>query len=255
MQRVGSISSLWRYPISSVGGESLSSVKVGVTGIVGDRRFCLIDLETGEIAQPETSVRWRPALFLQSSIDENGVTTICLPNGAVYCLSDPYLRAMLQSHFGFAVGVGRHHPPTLESDLDLPIIERRYAVAPLHLLTSASIGKLQTMCAEKIDERRFRPSLFVDTGGDDGFLENGWESCRFKIGDVQLTFAEHTKRCGMTFIAQPDLNENPEILRTIVRQNQRKFGIYCEVGGAGTLSVGMDVCCLQSPSDVDGPQQ
>lgn len=48
---------------------------------------------------------------------------------------------------------------------------------------------------------------------------------------------ERTKRCGMTMVAQPGLPEEPEILRTIVRQRARCLGVYVSVARAGRLSV------------------
>jgi hypothetical protein len=42
----------------------------------------------------------------------------------------------------------------------------------------------------------------------------------------------------MTFIGQPGLDEDPDILRTILRHNKRHLGIYCSVSSAGTITVG-----------------
>ena len=53
-----------------------------------------------------------------------------------------------------------------------------------------------------------------------------------------LTAQEATKRCGMTLIAQPGFEDDPEILRSIVRHNNRRLGIYCSIDRIGTLAVG-----------------
>ena len=42
----------------------------------------------------------------------------------------------------------------------------------------------------------------------------------------------------MTLIAQPGLEEQPEILRTILRHNRRNLGIYCTVTVDGAISIG-----------------
>lgn len=58
------------------------------------------------------------------------------------------------------------------------------------------------------------------------------------IGTATLEVSEETKRCGMTLIAQPGLDENPEILRSVVCHNRRFLGIYCTVAQSGHISVG-----------------
>jgi hypothetical protein len=42
----------------------------------------------------------------------------------------------------------------------------------------------------------------------------------------------------MTIIAQADVPEDAEVLRTIVRTRQRCFGVYANVGSEGAISVG-----------------
>ena len=50
---------LWRYPVKSLLGERLDSVRVTPDGFEGDRRFAIYDLEThsllflGRIVKPE----------------------------------------------------------------------------------------------------------------------------------------------------------------------------------------------------------
>ena len=47
----------------------------------------------------------------------------------------------------------------------------------------------------------------------------------------------------MTFLSQPDLEEDPDILRTITLHNKRSFGVYCSVDIQGTIKVG-DACFM-----------
>jgi uncharacterized protein YcbX len=42
----------------------------------------------------------------------------------------------------------------------------------------------------------------------------------------------------MTLIAQPGLPENPDVLRSLLRQNKRNFGIYGDVEISGKLTLG-----------------
>jgi uncharacterized protein YcbX len=42
----------------------------------------------------------------------------------------------------------------------------------------------------------------------------------------------------MTLIAQPGVEEKPEILRNILRHNQRNLGVYCNIEMPGLVRVG-----------------
>ena len=47
--RIGTIQSLWRYPVKSMLGEQLSSTSLGPLGIPGDRGYAIRDERAGEI--------------------------------------------------------------------------------------------------------------------------------------------------------------------------------------------------------------
>jgi len=85
-----------------------------------------------------------------------------------------------------------------------------------------------------LDIRRFRPNIVIDTSAN----EDDWIGCQIAIGTYRGTITEKTKRCGMTMIAQTDVPEDPELLRTVVRSRQRFFGVYANVGSEGAISVG-----------------
>ncbi len=44
---VGSVGSLWRYPVKSMMGEELNASVVTDRGLLGDRGYALMDRETG----------------------------------------------------------------------------------------------------------------------------------------------------------------------------------------------------------------
>jgi uncharacterized protein YcbX len=47
---LGSVASLWRYPVKSMMGEELNAAEVGERGLAGDRAYALLDRETGKVA-------------------------------------------------------------------------------------------------------------------------------------------------------------------------------------------------------------
>ncbi|MGF0537943.1 MOSC domain-containing protein [Agrobacterium sp. ES01] len=242
MKSIGRILELWRYPVSSLPGELCQALDAQPGGIIGDRRFALFDAETGLAASPEREPRWRPALFLTCGHDETGHVCIGLPGETAMRLNDPALPDALSGYFGFSVNIGSYEATDEPLDRQLPVVSNRYDVSDIHIVTTASLTQLADIGAfAELDQRRFRPTILVETPEADGFVENDWIGRTLHIGDTVLKVTEPAKRCGMTMIAQPGIAEQPEVLRHILRYNRRNLGVYCAVQNAATLSVGLDV--------------
>src|SRR6266446_6439949 len=59
---LGSVVSLWRYPVKSMMGEELNATEVTEHGLLGDRAYALVDAETGKVASAKNPRVW-PNLF------------------------------------------------------------------------------------------------------------------------------------------------------------------------------------------------
>jgi len=71
---------LWRYPVKSLLGEPLDSVRVTPDGFDGDRRFAIYDVETG-FGLPARRVP--ELLFASARLREDGSAEITLPDGSI----------------------------------------------------------------------------------------------------------------------------------------------------------------------------
>jgi len=70
---------LWRHPVKSLQGESLDEAVIEDSGLSGDRRWGIVDRETGMIL----TARRVPSLLLASSrLTDTGVEVL-LPDGEV----------------------------------------------------------------------------------------------------------------------------------------------------------------------------
>src|SRR5437867_6581705 len=94
-QVLGSILSLWRYPVKSMIGEELNTVDVGDRGLQGDRAYALIDSADGKVASAKNPRKW-PQLFdcraELADVPQAGVKTpvrITLPDGSVVNSEQP----------------------------------------------------------------------------------------------------------------------------------------------------------------------
>ncbi len=59
---IGSIASLWRYPIKSMLGEELNAARLTDGCVLGDRQYTLLDPSTGKVASAKNPRKW-PRLF------------------------------------------------------------------------------------------------------------------------------------------------------------------------------------------------
>src|SRR6266404_3865349 len=59
---LGSIGSLWRYPVKSMMGEELNAAEVTERGLRGDRAYALVDRADGKVASAKNPRKW-PHLF------------------------------------------------------------------------------------------------------------------------------------------------------------------------------------------------
>jgi MOSC domain-containing protein len=123
---------------------------------------------------------------------------------------------------------------------------------PVSVLTTSTLDRLNELRPEsRFDERRFRMNIIVNTD-ETGFLENGWTGRELQIGDrVRLSVVIPDPRCVMTTLAQDELPQDREVLRTLAQQNRVEVagglypcaGVYATVESGGTIREG-DVVSL-----------
>jgi uncharacterized protein len=233
----GTLVQVWRYPISSVGGETVQDAELTSTGVAGDRDWCLFDPETGEVAAPEKRKRWRSAPHLQARGGQ--ILELRLSDGPWLPALAPETARALQGHFGFRVelrpvlGGGNSSGPNA--------IKPRYQREPIHLVTTASMKRLASLLpGSVIDPRRFRPNLVIDTGEaeEESFLEQAWMGREWSIGAARLRVVRPCMRCAFTVIVQPELELDPAILAEIAKVGGGAFGVLCSVVQPGQVQVG-----------------
>jgi len=55
---LGSVVSLWRYPVKSMMGEELNAAEVTERGLLGDRAYALVDSADGKVASAKNPRKW-----------------------------------------------------------------------------------------------------------------------------------------------------------------------------------------------------
>jgi uncharacterized protein YcbX len=274
---VGSVVSLWRYPVKSMLGEELNAAEVGDRGLLGDRAYALVDRVDGRVASAKNPRKW-PRLFEFRAAFVDPVrpgaplsaVRITLPDGTVVASEDGDVDALLSRVLDREVTLeaaergqrevvessfpnpwaprAEEYWPDMEgldyrdtvTDFDLPE-GTFFDCAVVHVLTTATLDRLRELYPQgRFEVRRFRPNIVVETAtAVPGFVEDAWIGRTVNVGDgVRLSISGPCPRCVMTTLPQADLPKDSGILRTAAQHNQVNVGVYASVVRGGKVRRG-----------------
>ena len=262
---VGSIVSLWRYPVKSMMGEELNATEVAKTGLFGDRAYALVDSSDAKVASAKNPRKWPQLFDFRAALADAPRTAvkvpwvrITLPDGTIVTSDQPDIDRILSNVLKRQVKLesalaeqrtasaeeywpdieGLDHRDTV-TDFGLPE-GTFFDCAVVHLLTTATLDRLRALYPDgRFEVRRFRPNIVVETAnGEKDFVENAWIGRTLAIGDVQLSITGPCPRCVMTTLSQGDLPIDNGILRTAAQHNRANVGVYASVLQGGKVRRG-----------------
>lgn len=252
------VEALWRYPVNSMAGEGVSSAQLTIEhGLVGDRAYALLDVETGHVVSAKQPARWG-SLLDHRARSTDGRVAVTLLDGSVATSDAADVDARLSRALGRAVRLVDAPPRQASFDeVDGPrdsVVPLAVAApagtlfdfAPIHLLTTTSLATLSRACPDaRFDVARFRPNLVLHTDDEAGFPENAWVGHSLRVGAATLCVVATCPRCVMTTLVQRSLPADPRILATVVEQNMQLFalrakklptiGVYATVVAGGVV--------------------
>jgi hypothetical protein len=114
-----------------------------------------------------------------------------------------------------------------------------YDCWPLMVMTTSAMDALRVALPNSvIDERRFRPSIMVETHVK-GHVEFSWKGKHAQMGTAVVEFLDPCPRCVMvTQAVNADIGPDRDILRHIVRDLDQNLGVYARVITPGVVHVG-----------------
>lgn len=232
---VGTVSAIWRYPVSSLVGETLGSAVVTELGLAGDRTHALFEVQTSDIVFPSVYKKWNAAPRLAARGGDAGKIEISVDGERWLASDDPSLWDELEAFFGTRVELRRYGSPVGST-----VAKQRYAWKPIHLLSLQSLNALKAHLPEsEIEVRRFRPNIVVDLPHLPGLMpEHSLLGQEFSIGALRVRGTAPCGRCSFTTLAQQKLPEDRAVLRTLIREFEKNFGIYCEVLEPAEIAIG-----------------
>lgn len=262
MAVVGTIESIWRYPVKSMMGEILEEAFVSFAGVMGDRIYGLVT-ESGNPGFPWFTGRDKQSLLLYKPRYKEAAVTMKPGNLEAAQKMAPGINPLYPDSEQFSVEVetpdGKtysiddaaflQHLKTLANDssLTLHFTQRgQFDCRPLTLFSTQLSDLLSQELGIKIDKRRFRSNFYVTWSEDKPPLyEKQLVGKRLKIGDtLEITVLERDPRCKMITL-DPDTSEaNPEIIKHVANAHEGYAGVYGATLVEGVVKAGDEIVLL-----------
>jgi len=243
------IAELWRYPVKSLLGERLPSLSLVGDGVDGDRHWGILDRSDGRIL---TARREPRLLFAASRRGPADIPLIKLPDGRMLTGTGPATDKALSTWLGKPVTlVSATESDALRAEyfadatddssraIEWTMPKGRFVDAyPLLVMSTAGLrGGAAAYAAGAWDVRRFRPNILIEMEGE-GWLEDAWIGRTLRFGATQLSPDRRCIRCTMVSRAQPGLDRDVNIYKTLSRTHGGEAGMWTRVTGPGSVSEG-----------------
>jgi MOSC domain-containing protein len=255
MTTIGTVESLWRYPVKSMRGTEMPEVFMGFSGIYGDRCYAFKNsaarkgfpylnanvqqqmlLYRPQFRYPERASK--PPNLTEAENIAPGVTPangdaedmsldVVTPSGEIVSVDNPALIKLLGE------GISE------KNQLELVRSDRALTdCRPVSLISLQTVLQIESELSMPLDKRRFRANIYFNSEGV-GFAEDDFVGRRLRIGSkATIMILERDPRCKLISL-DPDTGEhNPEVLRKVVRTHDNFAGVYCAVLVEGLLKKG-----------------
>ena len=263
MKNIGTVESLWRYPVKGMRGEELPEAFMGFSGFYGDRCYAIKDSAARkgfpylngnvqpEMLRCQPQFRYFEKSLKPPNLDEAasiapGVTPtnadandfdldVIVASGKILSVDDPLLLETLGAGLR-----GEHNLSLARSDRVLTDCR------PISLISRQTISQIETESDISIDKRRFRANIYFNLNSDEGFGEDKLIGRRLRIGQkAEIMVLERDPRCKAISL-DPDTGEhNPQILKKVAQLHEANAGVYCAVLVEGVLTPGDSIGILE----------
>jgi uncharacterized protein len=206
------VTAIWRYPVKSMAGERVTSTELTETGLVGDRVVQVYDRQRRIV----TARRFPRLLRLHATLGKDGEPLV---DGLPWrsCEVGQLVEAAVEPGAGLKAFDG----------------PERFDILPLLVCTDGAVSTFGR------DVRRLRPNLLI--GGVHGTAERMWPGAILRLPDAEIGLADLRGRCVMTTYDPDTTEQDPEVLRDIVRRFHGKLCLNAAVGRAGRVTVGDEI--------------
>ncbi len=234
MTAAGTVLSLHRWPVKSMGGEPVTACEVTRDGVAGDRAHVVYDQFKG--APRQLTARQAPRLLAwqasygawNGSADDMPAAELIAPDGRHWAWHDPELSHALAEDLGRDVELrwNAHGEPDLRQSVLV-------TVGATHRAVEGELGR-------GLDPRRWRTNVHVELDAD-AFAEEACEGLTLTIGAATFELLHPCVRCVIP-TRHPDTQEKAaDILKHLTREHGGLFGMNARASGPARIAVGDEV--------------
>jgi hypothetical protein len=256
MNIIGTVESLWRYPVKSMHGEELGEAFAGFSGIYCDRFFAFrssasprgfpyltareqhqmlryrprfrypekaaapLNLAEAEAIGPGANPVYADSMDLMVDVET--------PAGNMIAIDDPRLVDMLRAGID-----DRHHLTLIRSERTMTDCR------PISLLALQTLRKLAEETGTAVDKRRFRANIYLELASGEGFAEDRFVGHSLRVGSkVTLSIRERDPRCIMITLDPDTGTITPDLLKKVAQGHNGMAGVYGAVLEEGMIHKG-----------------
>src|SRR3954471_14707977 len=203
------VTAIWRYPVKSMAGVRLQSTELTVTGLVGDRVVQVYDRH----ARVVTARRFSRLLRHHATLSIDGEPLV---DGLPWRSRE--VAVLVEAAGGAGAPLKQFDGP------------ERFDILPLLVCTDGAVSMFGR------DVRRLRPNLMI--GGVEGMAERTWPGAVLRLPEAEIALADLRGRCVMTTYDPDTAEQDPGVLRDIVRRFGGQLCLNAAVTRAGRVEVG-----------------
>ena len=243
---LGSLSSLYRYPVKGLSPQLLTSVDLEAGACFpGDRLFALENGPSGFVPtapahQPKIRylmlARNNELARLKTHFDlTTRILSITGPGGdAVSASVDSQEgRVAIEEFFADYMAEALRGPPKLLSAPGYQFMDSKNGY--VSLLNLASIKALEPLAGKSVDPLRFRGNLYVE--GMDAWQEFDLVGQRLQIGTAEFIGLKRTDRCAATHVDPSTGQRDIDMLGLMQRNlDHHDCGIYLQITRSGRIA-------------------
>jgi len=265
MEHIGTVESLWRYPVKSMRGEALPEAFLGFHGVYGDRVYAFRNsaaprgcpyltstkLETMLLYQPRfrnPERMTKPFNLAEAEAIAPGLTPVYAgsadlaldvdtPSGECLAIDDPKLIDLLRGQLGDEKKIGEENVPTL--------VQSHRAMTdcrPVSLISLQTIRQLGEELGTSLDKRRFRANIYLNLKSDTGFDEDRFVGRTLRVGaKTTIAITDRDLRCKMVTLDPDTAEQNARIMKHLAGAHGSNAGVYGAVLVEGMVRPGDEI--------------
>ena len=208
------VSTLWRYPVKSLGGEPLPRAELTLDGVRGDRR-----VHVRTVRGPLTGRTRHGLLTVPASTGSDGEPLV-----AGHPWRSAEAAELIRRHAGPGAHLAAYDGP------------ERFDITNLLVAVDGELDAFARRHGAALDVRRLRPNIVLAGVAADEIRE--WPGSAIAVGDALVGVHSPRQRCIVTSIDPDSGAQDLDVFRRIRRDFAGAMALNCWVISPGTIRPG-----------------